>query len=52
MGQSFVISCTECDYKKEWMLGIGKMYGPAHKDEPSIPGISCTPHASENDVSF
>jgi hypothetical protein len=30
MGQSFVIACAECDYKKELMLGVGMMYSPAH----------------------
>lgn len=30
MGQSFVIKCAECGYKKDFMLGIGMLYSPAN----------------------
>jgi hypothetical protein len=28
VGKVFAIKCTNCDYKKEFMIGIGMMYSP------------------------
>ena len=33
MGSSFGIKCSECDYEKQFMLGIGMMYSPSNLED-------------------
>ena len=33
MGRGISISCAECDYKKDIMLGIGMMYSPSRLED-------------------